>query len=195
MGPIEHYANARAITGRSGIYPSRYQSDEVDKDGHLVRCCNRRLRAAIFGIADNLIMCNQHFQVLAKCWRLAGKDPGATHVKVAFRFCRIAYQIVAGRQVFRHPCLQQRSYILQKLNAFHLEHDTPGAEILSDLQNAAEQVPVKEHAAEAEPLQEQLSALLRKKGPQPLSDILLVVLARLGLGSVQSPESGEADLS
>jgi transposase len=195
MGPIEHYANARAITGRSGLYPSRYQSDEVDKAGHLVRCCNRRLRAAILGIADNLIKCNQHFRVLASCWRLAGKDPRDSHVKVAFRFCRIAYQIVAGRQVFRHPCLQQRSYILQKLNAFHAEHDTPAAEVLSDLHSAIEQVPAKEHAAEAKPLQEQLQDLLRKKGPQLLRDILPVVLARLGLGSIQCPESGEADLT
>jgi len=35
MGPIENDANARAITGRSGLYPSRYQSDEVDKAGRL----------------------------------------------------------------------------------------------------------------------------------------------------------------
>jgi transposase len=194
MGPIEHYANARAITGRSGLYPSRYQSDEVDKAGALVRCCNRRLRAAILGIADNLIMCNQHFRVLASCWRMAGKDPRQTHVKVAFRFCRIAYQIVAGRQVFRHPCLQGRSYILQKLNAFHEEHETLAPDILRDLQNATEQIPVKEHAAEAQPLHEQLNDLLRKPGPQLLRDILPVILARLGLGSVQSPESGEADL-
>src|SRR5512135_1700174 len=38
MGPIEHYANARAITGRAGLFPSRYQSDRVDRsDGPLVR--------------------------------------------------------------------------------------------------------------------------------------------------------------
>jgi transposase len=30
-GPIEHYASARAINGRAGLYPSRYQSDEVDR--------------------------------------------------------------------------------------------------------------------------------------------------------------------
>ena len=30
MGPIEHYVKARAITGRAGLFPSRYQSDEVD---------------------------------------------------------------------------------------------------------------------------------------------------------------------
>jgi transposase len=195
MGPMQHYANARAITGRAGLYPSRYQSDQVDKAGRLVRCCNRRLRAAILGVADNLIKCNQHFRVLAKCWRLAGKDPRMTHVKVAFRFCRIAYQIVAGRQVFRHPGLQQRGYILRKLSAFHEEHESSPAEIMSDLQSAIEQVPVKEHAAEAKPLHEQLNELLRKKGPQPLRDILPVVLARLGLGSIQSPESGEADLT
>ena len=31
MGPIEHYAHAKAITGRAGLRPSRYQSDRVDK--------------------------------------------------------------------------------------------------------------------------------------------------------------------
>ncbi len=30
MGPIEHYAHAKAISGRAGLFPSRYQSDEVD---------------------------------------------------------------------------------------------------------------------------------------------------------------------
>ncbi len=43
-GPIEHYASARAINGRAGLHPSRYQSDEVDRtDGSLVRQCNRKL--------------------------------------------------------------------------------------------------------------------------------------------------------
>jgi transposase len=198
MGPIENYGNARAITGRAGLYPSRYQSDEVDKaNGPLVRCCNRRLRAAILGIADNLIKCNQHFRALAAGWRLAGKDPRHTHVKVAFRFCRIAYQMVAGRQVFRHPCLQQRSYILEKLNGFHAEHDTPLADIMADLHNAIEQIPTKEHADEAKPLQEKLQARPNdhQRGPQLLRDILVIVLARLGVGSVQLPESGAADLT
>ena len=31
MGPIERYAKARAITGRAGLFPSRYQSDQVDR--------------------------------------------------------------------------------------------------------------------------------------------------------------------
>ena len=59
MGPISNYANARAITGRAGLFPSRHQSDRVDRpNGPLVRRANRALRAAILGIADNLMLCN-----------------------------------------------------------------------------------------------------------------------------------------
>ncbi len=109
MGPIEHYANAKCITGRAGLRPSRYQSDQVDKsNGPLVRVGNRSLRAAILGIADNLVTCNHHFQVLATQWAAQGKDPRHTRVKVGLRFVRIAFQMVAGRQVFHHPGLQGR---------------------------------------------------------------------------------------
>jgi transposase len=194
MGPIEHYANSKAITGRSGLRPARYQSNKVDKgDGALVRNCNRALRAAIFTIADNLITCNHHFRVLAAAWATQGKDPRHSRVKVALRFCRIAFQIVAGRQVFRHPCIQGRHYILDKLTAFHRDHDTPIPAVLADLQAAVAQVPPREHAAEAKPLYEELRKIQqgRRRGPQPLADILPVVLARLGVGVVQSSESGE----
>jgi transposase len=96
-GPIEHCATAKSITGRAGLRPARYQSDQVDKaNGPLVRNGNRALRAAILGIADNLIVCNHHFQVLATTWRALGQDPRHTRVKVGLRFCRIAFQMVAG---------------------------------------------------------------------------------------------------
>ena len=194
MGPIEHYANAKAITGRAGLRPARYQSNQVDKaNGPLVRNCNRALRAAILGIADNLMLCNHHFQALATHWASQGKDPRHTHVKVGLRFCRIAFQMVAGRQVFHHPCLQGRHYILDKLTAFHREHETAMPELLGDLQAAVEQLPQREHAAEARPLQEELQRIQegRRRGPQLLGDILPIVLARLGVGVVQSTESGE----
>jgi len=141
MGPIGNYASARSITGRAGLYPSRYQSDRVDlANGPLVRCANRRLRAAILGIADNLIRSNHHFRHLAHTWQAAGKDPRLTHVKIGVRFCRIAYQIVAGRQLFRHPSVQQRSYVLDQLIAFHREHETPMAQTLADLMSFDDQV-------------------------------------------------------
>jgi transposase len=194
MGPMEHYANPRSITGRAGLRPSRYQSDQVDKaNGPLVRHGNRSLRAAILGIADNLIVCNHHFQALATQWAAQGKDPRHTRVKVGLRFCRIAFQMVAGRQVFRHPSIPGRHYILDKLTAFHREHDTGMAEVLRDLQTAVGQLPPREHTAEAKPLQEELQRIQdgRRRGPQLLGDVLPIVLARLGVGVVQSPESGE----
>jgi transposase len=193
-GPIDHYANAKAITGRSGLCPARYQSDQVDKaNGPLVRACHRALRAAILGIADNLIVCNHHFQALATQWAAQGKDARHTRVKVGMRFCRIAFQMVAGRQVFRHPAIPGRHYILDKLNAFHHDHGTGMVEVLRDLQAAIGQLPSREHAAEAKPLQEELQRIQdgRRRGPQLLGDILPMVLARLGVGVVQSQESGE----
>ncbi len=194
MGPIEHYANSKCITGRAGLRPSRYQSDAVDKaNGPLVRNGNRALRAAILGIADNLILCNHHFQHLAMLWASQGKDPRDTHVRVGTRFARIAFQMVAGRKVFRHPCIQGRHYILDKLSAFHRHHDTPIPELLRDLLAAIAQVPQRQHAAEARPLQEELGRIQqgRRRGPQRIGDILPIVLARLGVGVVSLTESGE----
>jgi transposase len=193
-GPIEHYANAKAITGRAGLRPSRYQSDQVDRaHGPLVRHGNRSLRAAILGIADNLIVCNHHFQALATQWRAQGKDPRHTRVKVGLRLCRIAFQMVAGRQVFRHPSIQGRHYILDKLTAFHRQHDTGMPEVLRDLQAAIGQLPPREYAAEAKPLAEELQTIQQghRRGPQVLGDILPIVLARLGVGVIQSNGSGE----
>ena len=51
-------------------------------------------------------------------------DERAMCVRAAKRFCRIAYQMVAGGQVFRHPSCQSRDAILRKLSAFHAEHGT-----------------------------------------------------------------------
>jgi transposase len=196
MGPMNHYANPRCITGRAGLRPCRYQSDEVDRaNGPLVKNCNRKLRAASLGIADNLICCNRHFNVLGHHWKAAGKDPRDVRIRVAQRFCRISFHMVAGRQVFRHPSLQQRHYIIDKLIAFHRDHETPGPELLRDLEAAVAQLPRKEHKAEARPLHEELQKIEagRRRGPQLLANILPIVLARLGVGAVQSKASGEQD--
>ena len=61
-----------------------------------------------------------------------------------------------------------------------------------DLLAAAEQLPAKSCAAEAEPLQKELDALARRRGPQPLAAILPLVLARLAGPVVQSEASESA---
>jgi transposase len=118
-GPIEHYANAKAITGRAGLRPSRYQSDQVDKaNGPLVRNCNRALRAAILGIADNLVVCNHHFQALATQWAAQGKDPRHTRVRSS---AALPHRLPDGGRppglcAIQHP---GPALILDKLTAFH----------------------------------------------------------------------------
>jgi hypothetical protein len=83
--------------------------------------------------------------------------------------------------------------VLDKLTAFHRQHDTGMPEVLRDLQAAIAEIPQREYAPEAKPLQEEYQKIQdrRRRGPQLMGDILPLVFARLGVGVVQSNESGE----
>jgi len=189
MGPIEHYAHAKAISGRAALFPSRYQSDEVDRaDGPLARFRNARLRAAWMRVADCLIKSNAHYRGKSELWKQRGVDPRDIRSRVANRATRTIFQMVGGRRLYQHPSRLDRSYVLAKLLEFHQEHGTAPAEILRDMREAAAQIPKAEQAAEATPLQEtcRKACRSRQKGPQAIGEILLVVLARLGVGKVQS---------
>jgi transposase len=187
LGPIEFYLNANAITGRAGLMPARYQSDLVDCNGPLRRRGHRRLRAVLMQTADNLVHCNHYFRARAEQWRRLGKDARWLRVKVAKIFSRLAFAIVAGRQLFSHPCRQPDHYVLGKLLAFHVEHHTDPALMRQDLEAVIEQLPNKARADEAQRLQAYLDELAkRRRGPQPLANILPVVLARLQQRMVQS---------
>lgn len=193
MGPIEHYAHAKAITGRAGLFPSRYQSDEVDRaDGPLARHRNKRLRAAWLRVADNLIKCNAHFRGKFQLWKQRGVDARDNRCRVANRAARTVFQMVSGRRLYHHPSRLDRGYVLDKLLTFHREHGTTPLEILRDLRHAAGQIPRHEHAAEAVPLQRILrrAQFSRRPGPQTIGDIVVAVLARLGADRLQS--EGEA---
>ncbi len=196
MGPIERYVKARAITKRAGLYPSRYQSDEVDRpDGQLVRHANRYLRRAIFIIAENLVRKNQHFGILAAGWRAKDVDYRDICVRVAGRFCRIAFQMVAGNMTYRHPCNQQRDYMLTKLIRFSIEHDIFLDQLMRNLDAATVQLPSSDHPEEAASLAQEMARLQNKRGsgPKALAKILPAVLAKLGVKLIRSLESGEAD--
>ena len=193
LGPIQFYLQANAITGRAGLMPTRYQSDQVDcANGPLRRRGNRRLRAVLMQTADNLVQCNHYFRARAEQWARAGKDPRWVRVKVAKIFSRLAFAVVAGRQLFPHACCQPRHYVVGKLLTFHSEHGTELQAMRCDLEAAVEQLPAKSCAAEAEPLQQELDTLGRRRGPQPLAEIIPLVLARLAGRVVQSASSESA---
>jgi transposase len=188
LGPLCLYANANAITGRAGLMPSRYQSDQVDcANGPLRRRGHRRLRAVLLQTADNLVRHNHYFRAQAAQWCHAGKDPRWVRVKVAKHFSRLAYAVVAGGQWFPHPCRQPQHYVLGKLLEFHADHATPLAEQRQDLENALAHLSPRSRAEEAVPLQARLEELTqRQRGPQPLAELIPIVLARLGVRLIQS---------
>ena len=178
-GPIEHYASARAINGRAGLYPSRYQSDEVDHaDGKLVRQCNRKLRGAAMLVAENLIKCHPYYRGLSGLWTTQKVDPRDRRCRVANRAMRMVYQLVGGRQLWRGKGVD-REYLLAKLQEFHRVHKTPIDQSVHDLTEAFGWLPKSSYAEEAKPLKE----IVRKKrrGPQQIGELLTPLLLRLGV--------------
>lgn len=176
--------------------PSRYQSDRVDcANGPLRRRGNRRLRGVLMQTADNLVACNHYFKAQAEQWRRVGKAAQWIRVKVAKRFSRLAYALVAGKQLFSHQCIRERHYILEKLLEFHTDHGTQPAQTRQDLEAASEQLPASSRQEEARPLQERLEEMAKKKrGVRTLQEIIPFVLARLGVKQVECPGEG-TDLS
>jgi transposase len=193
-GPITAYAKARMITGRAGLYPSRYQSGPVDlADGPLVPKGNRRLRQAILRIADTLMRCNGHFRVVAEALRLRGMPAPKVHTAVGNRFTRIAYRMVAGGQTYRHPSGGQPDSIVGKLILFYENHLTDTADTLSALLAAVDHLPAGARPDEARPLSEHLTRNAGRPGagPKRLVEILSPVLARLSPDALKSTPSGE----
>ena len=196
-GPIEHYAAAGAINGRAGLYPSRYQSDEVDHpDGSLVRQCNRKLRGAAMLVAENLIKCHPYYRGLSALWAQQKVDPRDRRCRIANRAMRMVYQLVGGRQVWRGRGVD-REYLLSKLQEFHRLHHTPIDQSLRDLNEAFVWLPKSTYVAEAKPL----AALVRlkRRGPQRIGDLIVPLLIRLGVTAkelgVPTEESVESKTS
>lgn len=182
-GPIEHYASARAINGRAGLYPSRYQSDQVDHpEGSLVRQCNRQLRGAAMLVAENLIKCHPYYRGLSALWAQRKVDPRDRRCRIANRAMRMVYQLVGGRQVWRGREVD-REYLLAKLQEFHRVHHTPVEQTIRDLHEAFAWLPKSAYADEAKPLAKLVDR--KRRGPQPIGDLLVPLLIRLGVARAE----------
>jgi transposase len=190
-GPIEHYASARAINGRAGLYPSRYQSDEVDHaDGTLVRQSNRKLRGAAMLVAENLIKCHPYYRGLSALWMQRRVDPRDRRCRIANRAMRMVYQLVGGRQLWRGKGVD-REYLLAKLQEFHRVHKTSIQQTIRDMNEAFVWLPKSAYAAEAKPL-EQL-ARKKRRGLQRLGGLMIPLLVRLGVSIEEDVESNTSE--
>lgn len=189
-GPIEHYASARAITGRAGLFPSRYQSDEVDRNGKIAHSSNRRLRAAAMMVAENLIKCHPYCRGLSALWQGQKIDPRDRRVRIANRAMRMVYQIVAGRQVWRGKGVE-REYLLTKLREFHRTHQTPIDQTAEGLNEAFRWLPKSTYASEGKSLQELIQK--KRRGAKSIGDLLLPLLIRLGVSGTEPLESTSSE--
>jgi transposase len=193
MGPIKRYANANAITGRSGLYPSRSQSDQTDHDsGPIIRQANRRLRCVLMRIADNLVCHCNYYRGQADADEARGVDKRASRVKIAKKFSRLALACVAGDEPMRHPCFQNPDSILEKLRHFHHEHETPIDRLLADLESAVGQLPYHTRNREAEIVAHVLDEQARRRaGVTTIGELLPAVLACLGIQITTENEKGD----
>ena len=190
MGPMSRYANANAITGRAGLYPSRHQSDQTDlASGPIIRQANRRLRCALMRIADNLACHCHYYRAQADVDLARGVDKRASRVKIAKRFSRLALACVAGDQPMKHPCFQQPDSILEKLRKFHYLHQTPLDRVLANLEATVEQLPYNTCGREAEVVATVLEQHTpRRRGAVAIGEILPAVLARLNIRTTENNE-------
>jgi transposase len=190
-GPIEHYATARAINGRAGLYPSRYQSDEVDHaDGSLVRQCNHKLRSAAMLVADNLIKCHPYYRGLSANWAQRKVHACDRRCRIANRAMRMVFQIVGGRQLWRGKGVD-REYLLAKLQEFHRRHGTPIVQSVRDMNEAFSWLPKSAYVEEAKPLAE--LARKKRRGTKTLSELLVPLLIRLGVQAAEEVESKSSE--
>jgi transposase len=192
-GPIEHYASARAINGRAGLYPSRYQSDEVDRaHGALVRQCNRQLRASAMMVAENLIKCHPYYRGLSALWLQRKVDPRDRRCRVANRAMRMVYQLVGGRQLWRGKGVD-REYLLAKLQEFHRVHETSIDQAIRDLHEAFAWLPKSAYTEEAKPLAELTRT--KRRGPVRIGELMIPLLIRLGVTIEENAEKVESPTS
>ena len=192
MGPIARYANANAITGRSGLFPSRHQSDLTDNSGPLIRQANRRLRCALMRIAENLALHCSWYRGHADAERARGMDVRASRVKTAKRFTRLAFACVAGDEPMNHPAFRRPDSVLEKLREFHSDHKTPADRLLADMQLVVQQLARSTCQHEATVVAEVLQHhALRKRGGVRIGDLLPAVLARLQTRIKDNNEHGD----
>ncbi|TWU59826.1 hypothetical protein Poly51_00990 [Rubripirellula tenax] len=141
-------------------------------------------------VAENLIKCHPYYRGLSNTWKQRKVDPRDRRCRIANRAMRMVYQIVAGQQLWRGKGVD-REYLLSKLQAFHQNHQTPISQSVAQLGEAFAWLPKSSYAEEAKPLAE--LARKKRRGPTALGDLLVPLLARLGINDSDTVESESSE--
>jgi transposase len=142
MGPDEHYIGPKNVTGRAGLFPSRFQSDEADRpNGPVVAGRNARLREAILVIGHNLLSCNPYFSAWRQLPDHRNMSYKEARIATGSRFVRISFQMLRHRTVFNHPIAGRQDSVLCKLVAFARDKGVPADRICQLAEQALAQLP------------------------------------------------------
>lgn len=143
LGPIENYPTSRHISGRAGLFPSCYQSDEVNhRDGPIVKGHNARLRDAILEIAFNILNHDNYFKAWAELRKKQGWEDKKIIVAMGNRFTRFSFYMVADSQLFNHPKSRHSDPVLAKILRFCADHNMTPESTFKIAQEAVGHFPV-----------------------------------------------------
>ena len=175
LGPISNYINPRRITGRAGLFPSRFQSDAVDHaDGPIVGGHNTRLRDSLIDAARSLITNNDYFKGWKEFQKKAhGWNNKQVKFAVASRFSRISFSMLAGNMVYKPANGGKRDSIIIKIIEFCKERNVSEDRVGKILLNAVENIPGADQLLEAQDLERWMKG--KRQGGKMLqaaSDIL-----------------------
>jgi transposase len=113
-GPMQFYPTANNLSGRSGLYPRRYQSDETDRVGGMARG-EPFLRDALMKSGRCVTMPTGAFFAWGESRRRNGWCEKEIVAAMANRLCRIIHAMVLKAETFRHPDAKPGVSILGKL--------------------------------------------------------------------------------
>ena len=114
-GPMSFYPTARNLTGRAGLYPRRYQSDETDLQDHTMARGEPFLRDVLMKIGRCLVRSQGAFFAWGESRRTLGWCEKEIVAAMANRFCRIAHAMLLAGQTFRHADAKPGVSVLGKL--------------------------------------------------------------------------------
>ena len=114
-GPMEFYPTARNLTGRAGLYPRRYQSDQTDLQGTGMACGQPFLRHVLMNSGRCLILPGGAFFAWGESRRALGWKQKEIVAAMANRFCRVVHAMLLTGQTFHHPEAKPGVSVLGKL--------------------------------------------------------------------------------